>query len=475
MGNNSFTRLREVISAGKKYADILFQDDIPIVCVNKNTGKSRSMSFKVLYSNNSLFWIQNNVWEYYLADEELTALKSKVEILDREARAWEAGMTLLSTESENHEASEQSDTQKQTLDPGFGAEFDAIAAMTDAERIQQLQKDKKELDNLLSKKAKEDTVTQALVDTTRDAALVNHVTLLNAMYLADDEAKKHTQSMVDSTNDLIKSSSQLISPNIFNDELMNILVEKSNGTIIQHMTRVFLNGMAFLTYYNDFVSTSSIINKFRATFEKKYKNFYYSLLPHLGPGAINMERAFMGGMRAIPQDVFFNWATGFLVHDIGKASAVEYHEGEAAYDRDIVTEHIKIGYNSIRDKTNYPREAALITGYHHEYYGDPTGYGCFRVYLDHCKKVNPYIRQNYCISYELEPMIDCEALAYFPAKVLEIVDVYDSITDPNRKYRKALTPEEALTMMQVEFTEKHHKLDVILFDIFANFVREKKR
>jgi hypothetical protein len=125
------------------------------------------------------------------------------------------------------------------------------------------------------------------------------------------------------------------------------------------------------------------------------------------------------------------------------------------------------------NKTNYPRAAALITGYHHEYYGDPAGYGYFRAYLEQYKKVRPGARQDYCITYELEPMLDYQALAYFPAKALEIIDVYDSVTDPNRKYRKAMTPEEALAMMREEFVVKHRKIDLVLFDLFSRFVRER--
>jgi hypothetical protein len=247
-------------------------------------------------------------------------------------------------------------------------------------------------------------------------------------------------------------------------------VSKSNGTIIQHMTRVYLNGIAFLSYYNKLVSTSSVINKLRISFDKNYRNFYQTLMPHITP---TLEQVFLGGMRAIPETDFFNWAVGGLVHDSGKAAAVEYHEGEAAYNRDIVVEHVKIGYTSIMNKTNYPREAGLITGYHHEYYGDPGGYGYFRDYLEQYKKLRPNARQDFCIAFDLEPMLDYEALSYFPAKVLEIIDVYDSVTDPNRKYRKAMSPEEALSMMREEFIEKHHKIDAILFDIFAAFVREK--
>jgi HD-GYP domain-containing protein (c-di-GMP phosphodiesterase class II) len=177
-------------------------------------------------------------------------------------------------------------------------------------------------------------------------------------------------------------------------------------------------------------------------------------------------------MRAIPEADFYNWAVGILVHDIGKTAAVEYHEGEAAYNRDIVIEHVNVGYNSVMNKTNYPRDIGLITGYHHEYYGDPDGYGYFRLYLDQYKKLNPRVKQGFCIAFEFAPMMDCEALAFFPAKVLEIIDVFDSLTDPNRKYRKPLTTDEALAMMQEEFINKHPKLDMIIFDIFSQFIKD---
>jgi hypothetical protein len=270
----------------------------------------------------------------------------------------------------------------------------------------------------------------------------------------------------------VKASSQLISANIFNDELMNTLVSRSNGTIIQHMTRVYLNGLAFLTYYNNMVSGSSMINKLRVSFDKRYRKFYHTLLPHIHPEDFSLEKVFLGGMRIITQNDFYNWATGFLIHDIGKAAAVEYHEGEAAYNRDIVMEHVKIGYTSVINKTNYPLEAGLITGYHHEYYGDPGGYGYYRTYLEQHKSLNPQAKMGFCVAFDLENMERFDALGYFPAKVLELIDVYDSVTDPNRKYRKALTPEEALSMIEKEFIIKSPKIDIILFDIFSKFVRE---
>jgi hypothetical protein len=333
---------------------------------------------------------------------------------------------------------------------------------------------KNRLDALIAQKPRQERlITKALVETTQDAVLNNYASLLDFMNLSEEDAKKQSQSLVDSTHSLVKSSSQLVSENIFKDELMHTLVSKSNGTIIQHMTRVYLKGLAFLTYYNRLVSSLSIIDKLRITFNEKYHAFYQALLPHVHPDDLTLQKVFLGGMRAVPENVFYNWAVGFLLHDIGKAAAVEYHEGEAAYNRDIVMEHVNVGYTSIMNKTNYPREAALITGYHHEYYGDSSGYGYYRSFLEQSQKTDPHRKMESCISYDIEPVINCETLAFFPAKLLEIIDVFDSLTDSNRKYKKAVTTEEAIVIMREEFIEKHVKLDVILFDLFIKFVKEK--
>jgi len=181
----------------------------------------------------------------------------------------------------------------------------------------------------------------------------------------------------------------------------------------------------------------------------------------------------MGGLREIPTDMFFKWSVGFFIHDIGKAADIEYHEGEDSYNRNKVVDHVKVGYSSITEKTNYPKEAGLIVGYHHEYYGDPDGYGPYRDDLQEYKSQIANVQQDFCITYELESILAFKALAYFPAKVLEIIDVYDSLTDPRRVYRKAMASEEALDMMYKEFIIKRRKIDPILFDIFAGFVREK--
>jgi len=461
-----------------KYAELLGDEDIPILCINSGTQKKRLMPFKVLYDNNSNFYQKKGTWDYFLTGDSYNKLKEKSIV---KLGSWDLEMPWGLKEPEfkknKDDDIEELDAATEEDIASFGKEYKVFTKLTPEEKVACLNKDRDRLEEILAdpKSVTKSQIAEALVDTTKNAALINHAALEDAIYHADDEAKKMTQGLVDSTHEMIKSSSKLIIDDIFGNDMMNTLVQKSNGTIIQHMTRVYLNGIAFLAYYNKLVSESSAIQKMRISFASKYRDYYRNLLPHIHADDFDLERVFLGGMRAIPPDLFNKWAVGFLIHDIGKASAVEYHEGEEKYNRQIVIDHVKQGYKSIMTKTNYPMEASLITGYHHEYYGDRDGYGYFRAYLTQYKKDNPHAKPDHCMTYELEPILDYHALAYFPAKVLEIIDVYDSVTDPNRVYRKAMKPDEAINMMREQFVEKHQKIDAVLFDIFAKFIYEKEK
>jgi len=458
----------------RKYIDIIEEEEIPILCINSNTQKTRLMPFKTLFDNKENFWqIPDGTWTYFLSQEDYEKLKEKAV---SKHGSWDVEKPDVKAPPKEEALEELVEATSEEIELGFGDEYKAVQKMTDEQKVERLNENKARLDELLAQKdVKQEVITEALVDTTKSAALINHSALENAIYHADDVAKKLTQDLVDSTYEMVKSSAQLISEDIFKNELMNTMVEKSNGTVIQHMTRVYLNGIAFLSYYNKLVSGSSYIQKLRITFAKDYRKYYHALLPHISIDDINLEHVFYGGMRAIPPDDYMKWAVGFLIHDIGKANAVEYHEGGSSYDRNIVIDHVKQGFKYTTTKTNYPREASLIIGYHHEYYGDPDGYGFFRAYLANYKKDNPNVKPDYCISYELEPILDYHTLAYFPAKVLEIIDVFDSVTDPHRVYHKAITSKEAIDMMREEFIKKHLKIDPILFDIFDKFIHEKQK
>jgi len=442
--------------------------------VHKQNGKTRRVAFKALYQNSKDFWLNPRTsWQYFLPRSVAENLQLPI---DEETPRMGITPEILDTAEEIIAELEQAPSPPEDTigNVNFGLEYERIEKLPLSQRIDLLAEFKKRLDELAQKKAPiTEEKAETLVTSSRDAALINRATLWEALKLGDEEAKQLTQGVVTATREMVKSTARLVDEEIFQHELVKRLIERSNGTVVQHMTRVFLNGLSFLSYYNEQFRSTSLTNRIRIHFAKRYRQYYRQLLPHLHPEDIVLERVFYKGMQAVPEVDFHHFATGFLVHDIGKAETIEYHEGEAGYNRDIIEEHVKIGYQAIMNKTNYPRQAGLIAGYHHEYYGDPSGYGYFREYLAQYRKANPKATQDYCMTYELEPILDYQSLAYFPAKVLEIVDIFDSLTDPMRSYRKPLEPHEAVDFMRKEFIEEKLKIDPILFDLFVQFLERR--
>jgi hypothetical protein len=446
------------------YLNIMLEQDLPVLCVNRNKHTHNLTPFKPLYDADPSFWRKSGDGKYYLTGYGLARLK---ELAIARTGSWGVTIAEENIEGEN--------TEDQGEEAGLGSEYHTIAQMPIEEKLERLSHEKILLNELLIKKSKDQiAIAKALAGTTTDAAMINHSVLAEIINFADEQAKAYSREMVMYTNEIVRSSARLLSENISSDELMKTITEKSKGIVFQHIARVYLNGVAFLAYFNNKISSSSALIKIRTSFNLKYRKFYQALLPHIDGYDLTMDHVFMEGLKIVPPDLFAKWSIGFLVHDLGKAADIEYHEGEAAYDRSKVVGHVKVGYNSVIRKTNYPREAALIAGYHHEYYGDPDGYGPFRDDLQEYKKRIKNMKQDYCVTYELESILAFRALAYFPAKILEIIDVYDSLTDTRRTYRASMSSEEALDMMYKEFIIKRRKIDPILFDIFTGFIREKE-
>jgi len=452
----------------KAYIEIMLEEEIPVLCVDQNEHKRKLVPFKPLYDKDDSFWKKEEGLEYFITGYGLHKLEEK-------ARAKVALLNIAKTKGEKTAKHGTGDVKNQE-EKAFGKDYDSVAKMSNDQKVERLSKKSLLLSALLINKSKDPVViADAVTNSTNDTAMINHAVMKDIEKLEDEKAKAYSKDVIIHTNEIVQSSVKLLSDNLFNDELMKTIARRSKGTILQHITRVYLNGVAFMAYYNNIFSTSSTVMKIRNSFNLKYRKFYQGLLPHMDGYDITLDHVFLGGLKAIPPDLFLKWSVGFFIHDIGKAVDIQYHEGENAYDRDRVIEHVMVGYDSVMKKTNYPREAGLIVGYHHEYYGDPEGYGSFRKYLKQYKDQNPDAKQNYCITYDLEPILDYQALGYFPAKVLEIIDVYDSLTDPHRVYRKALTMEEALDTMYKDFIIKRRKIDPILFYIFSNFIREKEK
>ncbi|MCL2758792.1 MAG: hypothetical protein FWD22_01100 [Treponema sp.] len=449
----------------KEIVEILLQGDIPIVCINREQQKKRNMPFSSLYGNGNRFWLQKQSWDYFISEE----CKQKIEKLTNTESA------VLKTPDKSPEPA---------LKPAPNASPEAVVVQqtdksdtssSNSKDTKYIVKHADEINKLAENKISDPKViSNVLVDAVKDTANINQNIMQDAVLCSDDEAKKLTQSMVNSTMAMVKASLSVPMEGVLQDELINTLVEKNQNPIMKHMIRSYTQGIAFFEFYNRLMSSSYVIAKLRIEFKKKYLPLYTTLLPHFDPSQLSLERVFHGGLREIPPNLIYNWSAGLLLHDVGKKTNIEYKEGEAAYDHIAAIDHVRFGMSSIVNKTNYCREVAFITGYHHDYYGNNGSYGIYTSYINNFKKKFPGKMQDFCIGFELENLVKCEVLAYFPAKILEIIDTYDSLTDTSRTSSKILSHDEAIDTMWNLYIVRHRRLDPILFDIFVKFRSAKE-
>ncbi len=475
MASTKVVRLDNFVGKYPQSVSLFLERRDNVVCRNRTTEKTKKVQFRALYENNRQFWNVRGTWDYFLEAEAANeVLETLRDLLSREGLPSTGSNGDTAEVPEKPRPDNRSPREEKAVESNFAGTYHKYQGLETPQRAGLLARSAIRLTELAKDPdVMPETVAEALIETTEEATMINRATLLEALKMGDAEAQIYSQEMVKATQRMVQSTIQLVDSEVYNDDLVSRLVEKSNGTVVQHMTRVFLRGLRFLLFYNRAVIRNGIAAKVRIRFPQRYRSYYAALVPHIHPDNVTLERVFYGGMKALSAEEIHTFATGFLVHDVGKADDIEYHEGDAGYDRSIVERHVKIGYRAVIDKTNYPAAAALITGYHHEYYGDPTGYGYFREFLQSYKNARPSATQDYIMSYTMEPVIDYEVLAFFPAKALEIVDVFDSLTDPNRLYRDPMEDGEALAMMQDEFIAKRAKLDPILYDLFVEFHREE--
>ncbi|WP_241210575.1 hypothetical protein [Brachyspira hampsonii] len=115
----------------------------------------------------------------------------------------------------------------------------------------------------------------------------------------------------------------------------------------------------------------------------------------------------------------------------------------------------------------------MIVGMHHEYYG----YG-----NDVIKIINKQFNENKSlnpsslISDDVDDIQTLQSLAFFPAKVLEIIDLFDTTVMPQKNYnRKDMSAEDAVKLIYDNYIVKETKLDPILFELFIDFLIDIKK
>jgi hypothetical protein len=255
---------------------------------------------------------------------------------------------------------------------------------------------------------------------------------------------------------------------------------QTGSSTLNHMNRMLVRFVAFIFFYNDYFSRfSNEVKKYRAYFQTTFFPYYDKLFK--GTQNITLEIAFKNGISPITErKTFIEYAVGSFLHDIGKFPEISYHDGEQGYDPRKARRHVFDSYNMLLESKKFTWGIVGTGLMHHDYYGASYGYQQSKTFsskfTDRRKKLRDgteAVSTKYLLSYNVLDIAYENTFAYFPSKVLELLDIYDAMTDTDKKYRKKhFTSEEAISEIKKEFLDKDHLgVDPVLFNIFVDFMK----
>jgi len=232
---------------------------------------------------------------------------------------------------------------------------------------------------------------------------------------------------------------------------------------IDNINKGLLWFIGFSLFYNDYIDKGLVTKKIRGEFKDKYSRYYRK---RLNEDMTSIERIIKGGLKKI--DVAKElpvYAVGALLYDIGKVPFIGYHDSNESYNENMVKMHVLVGYNMILKTKKYQFEIAAMAALHHEYYG---GKGSYNFTNPIISKLNKKKRSDgnaqYFITYDEKEFRDGVALAFFPCKVIEIIDIYNALI-----HHKKNLHFDAMKIVKKNFITQSLKVDPLIFDIFLEF------
>jgi HD domain len=453
--DNSTVSLEQVRKLDERVFAELLKNNCILLCINHNRNKKKKISINALYNNDREFWLNDSSnWSYFACSQMVKSIIYKLKEIDLEL---EKRLTI----------------KEALIEERIDREYAKLIKIKPEERLSALTRAFKQINRVIhSRAASAADKNKALIEVSSYSYLVNKVTLDEVVKMTDEDARKASVKVARITEEIISSLTDALKKDVKEYNFMHSLVEKSNGVTLRHMVRTFVLSYRFVLYFNDQLTRNGLASRLRANFETKYRSWYSSLIPHIPGEDLTLENVFKGGMRPVPEKDIKMYSAGFLLHDIGKQRYIDYYEGGDDFDSRKVESHAKTGYRMLLQKSVYSEQIAAIAGYHHEYYGHESGYGYYRELCALMKLDNRNFRQDSCISYDLEDLHQFNTLSFLPVKFLEIVDVFDAITDPGRSYKSHMDTFEALKFMREEFVISNKKIDLILFELFVSFVQD---
>ncbi|HPJ34885.1 MAG TPA: hypothetical protein PK358_08640 [Spirochaetota bacterium] len=365
-------------------------------------------------------------------------------------------------------------------DPIFKEKLGDAKEMDILERIQTLINGKYQLNNLISDERRFDKETAGeLSDIFTKTICINKATLEENLLKPADSGQ--LGRLLSETEEVVNGLITLLSngKSSYKDLVLLDFVQTGSNTL-NHMNRMLIRLITFLFYYNEyFVSHSNDVKRIRSRFREKFKKYYEKLFDE--PQTVNLEIVFKGGIGPVSdKTTFLEYAMGGFFHDIGKLPEIEYHDSDEGFVPVKARRHVFDSYNMLLKAARFSTGTIAIGLLHHDYYNAPYGYRqreTLRKKFERRKiERTDTIITKYCMSQDILDVVYGNSLAYFPSKVLEILDIYDAMTDPDKNYREIIfTPEEALMEIKRQYIEKGQPgIDPILFNIFVDFLIDSR-
>ena len=323
----------------------------------------------------------------------------------------------------------------------------------------------------------DENAVQYIFDIITELAFIERINLIHLLNAVKDSINQPDLDNVEYydtqyiSNNLILSVAKLVNKIYPNIDLFYKIDSFRCRNVIGHGNRVFITFIEFLLYYNDEISKQlplkSIIN-----FNTKYCKYYKKVFEkyNIDKKIITFDDIFKNGLKKLSLERIASFAAGAFWHDVVKVKELDYlNINKPKYYSKDSTSHAIKGYQFLRYFRNYNNDISLIVGMHHEYYG--YGYSVLSNIISTYLKENKTLSPAWLISYYSEDIYSLDSISFFPAKVLEIVDLFDTIVLPQKIYdRQGLDIKGAVEFIYENYVEKEVQIDPILFDLFIQFL-----
>ena len=227
-------------------------------------------------------------------------------------------------------------------------------------------------------------------------------------------------------------------------------------------------------YYNKNINMG-MLSKIRAKWKNEFMPYYlkiakkYKFIKDIS----KLDNIFKLGIRQFDNMEIINMSIAALLHDITLTETVNYLPIESFNINNELYSHSIKSYNYLKYSISHNQDINLSVGVHHEYYG--YGYGLAMTLYEAMKSKRPNFEYQYLISFDSKDVLNLTASVYYPAKILEILDIYDLL-----KYKYEVCFNEINTNIDIvnymydNFLKDEVKIDYILFTIFQKYLTDFK-